>query len=173
MRRGWRNVVQRSVIAGSIIAFVAAALAAAWILSAVLPAQGHAAAPHGNPAAFVSKVVRLIVADDYDSAWISLYPAHQQVATRSEYVACEQKSPVGSTLRSIDVVRVADRLVHIPGEPQRVRVKAVTLRITLADTLGTRNAFSHTFNVVPAGSQWAWILTPSRYELYRTDGCGE
>ena len=100
----------------------------------------------------MSQVVRLIVADDYDSAWISLYPAHQQVATRSEYVACEQKTPVGSTLRSINVVRVADRLLRIPGEPQRVPVKAVTLRITLADTLGTKSAFSHTFNAVPAGS---------------------
>ena len=163
--------MQRSVIAGSIIAFVAAALAAAWILSTVIPANGRAATPHGDPAAFVSQVVRLIVADDYDSAWISLYPAHQQVATKSEYIACEQKTPVGSTLRAIDVVRVADRLLRIPGEPQRVPVKAVTLRITLVDTLGTKNAFSHTFNAVPAGSQWAWILTPSRYELYRTDGC--
>ena len=163
--------MQRSVIAGSTIAFVVAALAAAWLLSTVIPVNGHAATPHGDPAAFVSQVVRLIVADDYDSAWISLYPAHQQVATKSEYIACEKRTPVGSTLRSIDVVRVADRLLRIPGEPQRVPVKAVTLRITLVNTLGTKSAFSHTFNAVPAGSQWAWILTPSRYQLYRTDGC--
>jgi hypothetical protein len=25
---------------------------------------------------------------------------------------------------------------------------------------------------VPSGSEWTWILTPSRYRLYRDDSCG-
>lgn len=161
--------MQRNVIAGLIVAFVAAAAGAA-ILSTILPAAGSPA-PRDDPAAFVSRIVRLIVADDYALAWNTLYSPHQQVAPRREYIACERKTPVGSTLRSIHVIRVADRLVRIPGDPQRVAVKAVTLRITLADTHGTKSAFSHTFNAVPVGSRWAWILTQNRYELYRTDAC--
>src|SRR5262249_33862481 len=109
--------------------------------------------------------------DDYAAAWSSLYPAHQRVALESEYVDCEMQRPVASTLASIDVLRVRDRKLHVPGEPGRVNVKAVTLRISVQNSVGVNETFRHTFTAVPAGTHWAWILTPSRYALYRDDGC--
>ena len=161
--------MQRSVIVGLAIAFVAAAVAAATLVTLTRPDAG---APD-DPAAFVSRIVALVVADDYGAAWGSLYPAHKLVAPRREYVDCELRNPVGANLRSIDVLRVADRSVRIPGESERVDAKAVTLRVRIENTaLQTSDAFRHTFNAVPVGSHWAWILTPSRYELYRTDACG-
>ena len=49
---------------------------------------------------------------------------------------------------------------------------AVTLRLRIRSaSLGT-DAFTHTFSAVREGSHWAWILTPDRYELYRSDACG-
>jgi hypothetical protein len=161
--------VQRSVIVGLALAFVAAAVTAAALVSLTRSDAGA----RGDPAAFVSRIVALVVADDYGAAWGSLYPAHQLVAPRREYVDCELRSPVGASIRSIDVLRVADRSVRIPGESERVDAKAVTLRVHIVNTAQrTRDAFRHTFNAVPVGSHWAWILTPSRYELYRTDACG-
>ena len=165
--------MQRSVVVGSALAFLAAAGAAAALLSAALPSGGRSSTPADDPGSFVSRIVALVLEDDYASAWSSLYPAHQRVAPRREYVDCELRTPVGWSLRSIDVLRVADRMLRIPGETQRVAAKAVTLRIRIGNaSIRTDDAFRHTFNAVPVGSHWAWILTPSRYELYRTDACG-
>jgi hypothetical protein len=161
--------VQRSVVVISAVAFVAAAATAA-LLAARLP-DGHAG-PSDDPGRFVSRIVTLVLADDYEAAWASLYPAHQRVAPRREYVACELRTPVGASLRSIDVLRVADRSLHVPGEQGRVAAKAVTLRITLEnEALGEDEVFSHTFNAVAVDSHWFWILTPDRFRLYRTNGC--
>jgi hypothetical protein len=160
--------VQRKVIVGSALAFVAAAVTAAAIVSLTRPG-----AERGDPGAFVSRIVALVLADDYGAAWRSLYPAHQLVAPRREYVDCELRTPVGASLRSIDVLRVADRSLRIPGQSERVTAKAVTLRVRIENVaLRTTDAFRHTFNAVPVGSHWAWILTPDRYALYRSDACG-
>jgi hypothetical protein len=164
--------VQRRVMFGSFIVFVAATAAVALLLPGELPAGGDGSRPRGDPAAFVSGVVRLIVADDYAAAWASLNPAHKQVAPRREYVECERRSPVQSRLRSVEVMRVANRLLRIPGASRSVRAKAVTLRLTVEDmALRETETFNVTFTAVPEGSVWTWILTPARYALYRDDAC--
>ncbi len=162
--------MSRGVIIGSVVAFVATVAAVVGVVLVAIPAL-DSDQPSGDPAVFVEQVVGYIVADDYASAWGSLYPAHQRVARRTEYVDCELQRPVSSTLGSIDVLRVSDRKLRIPGEPGRTDVKAVTVRINLQNALGARETFEHTFNAVPSGSVWTWILTPSRYRLYRDDSC--
>lgn len=163
--------MQRRVRLGSLIVFVAAAAAVGLLLPRELPARSGSR-PLGDPAVFVSGVVRLIVADDYAAAWTSLNPAHKQVAPRREYVACERRSLMQSRLRSIEVVRVANRLLRIPGASRSVRAKAVTLRLTVENVaVREKETFEVTFNAVPEGSVWTWILTPARYALYRDDAC--
>jgi hypothetical protein len=166
--------VPRRVIVGSLVAFVASAGAVVLLLSPGLPGVGGGdSGPRDDPAAFVSQIVRLIVADNYAAAWGSLNAAHQEIAPQREYVECELSTPVGSSLKSIDVIRAAERLLRIPGGSQSVPVTAVTLRIEIENAaLGTSETFKHTFNAVPDGSDWTWILTPSRYALYRDDACG-
>jgi hypothetical protein len=128
--------------------------------------------PREQPGAFVSRTVAQIVSDDYETAWDTLYEPHKEVAAKEEYVACELRTPVGMTLGAVRVVRVAHRLRHIPGETGRTPVELVTLKLRVKDpSLGTVDAFTHTFTAVAAGRGWAWILTPDRYELYRSDGC--
>ena len=165
--------MQRRVMVGSLTALVASAGAVVLLLSHALPGVGGGeSSPRDDPAAFVSQIVGLIVADDYAAAWSSLNPAHKQVAPKREYVECELSARVGSSLKSIDVIRAAERLLRIPGESQSVPVTAVTLRIETENTaLGTSETFRHTFNAVPDGSDWTWILTPGRYALYRDDAC--
>jgi hypothetical protein len=160
--------MRRSLIAA--LAVVFAASVAATVLG-VHAFGGSTAGPTEEPDAFVSRVVSQIVSDDYATAWTTLYPPHQAVAGSDEYVACEMQTPVGLKLRSISVVRVKDRQLRVPGDSKTSAAKAVTLRLSLSNA-GAKTVFTHTFNTVAVGSHWTWILTPSRYELYRNDSCG-
>ena len=128
--------MSRGVIIGSIVAFVVTVVAVVGVALVAIPALEGDAKPTGDPAVFVEQVVGYIVADDYTSAWGSLFPAHQRVARQTEYVDCEMQRPVSSTLGSIDVLRVSDRKLRIPGESGRADVKAVTLRIQPPERAG-------------------------------------
>ena len=165
--------MSRLVVAGSALAFVAAAAVTAFLVSSGLPATGGSTAPRERPTAFVSRTVAQIVGDDYATAWDTLYPKHKEVAPKDEYVACELQTPVGWQLGAAKVIRVATRLRRIPGESDRVPVQLVTLRLTITrPSPRMKSVFVHTFTAVADGDRWAWILTPSKYELYRSDGCG-
>lgn len=166
--------MQRRVIAGTIVAFVVAAAASALALAAALPASGDSGPPRGDPATFLIRTVGLVVADDYASVWPSLYPPHQDVAARDEYVSCELRTPVGWKLRAAKVIKVVERVRRIPGETKPKNVTVVTLRLVVVNrALHTKGGFVHTFTAVADGSRWTWILTPARYDLYRDDSCGE
>jgi len=163
-------------VTAAIVAAVAAGGMSVMLTSpgAAAPAGTDAfeASPRGDPGAFVTRIVGYVVKDDYTHAWNYLYPAHQRVAPRHKYVACELQSPLGWILRSVEVLGVADRRLRIPGQTKRVAGKVVTLRIAYEDpALQTEGAFVQSFRAVPAGSRWAWILTPERYALYRADAC--
>ena len=162
------RAVSRRLLIGLAAAFVAAVLGVVGLVHALNPQDR----PSGDPADFMTTIVGYIVADDYASAWDSLYPPHKLVALQQEYVDCELQRPVASKLGSIDVLGVRDRKLHVPGDTGRVDAKAVTLRVDLLNSVGAKETFRHTFNVVPVGAHWTWVLTPSRYALYRADGCG-
>ena len=165
---------QNRLVAGVIVAFVVAAGATALILAAAMPASGDNGPPVGDPATFVIRVVDHVVSDDYETVWPSLYPPHQQVAPRGEYVSCELRTPVGWKLRAARVVKVAERLRRIPGEDDARPVTVVTLRLLIVNrVLHSKGAFTHTFTAVADGSRWTWILTPDRYQLYRDDACDD
>lgn len=159
------------MIAGLVAAFALTALAVVggWI---ALAGDETGAQPSETPSHFVSRTVATIARDDYAGAWESLYPPHQQIAPRDEYVACEQKTPLAWTIRSLRVVRVVDRMVHVPGAADDVAAKAVTLRLRVFErSVGMEEAFSHTFTAIPVGAHWRWILTSSQYERYNSDSC--
>jgi hypothetical protein len=165
--------VSRAVLAASALAFVAAAAVAAYLMSSGLPATGASASPRERPGAFMSRTVAQIVSDDYATAWDALYPRHKEVAPKGEYVACELQTPVGWQVGAAKILRVAKQLRRIPGESDRVSVELVTLRLTITKPAPRqKSVFVHTFTAVADGDHWAWILTPSKYELYRSDGCG-
>ena len=139
---------------------VAAALAGAAAPRASAPSTPDAGA-------FVERLVVQMVRDDYAHAWLTLHPAHKAVAARWEYLYCELKSPIPGEIQSLDVVRVVDGPFFVSGVG-RVQGKSVTFRVVLRG-LGP---ITHTSHVVAVHGSWRWILTPDRYGLYRTDGCG-
>ena len=148
-------------------------LAGVVALFAVAGALAGAAAPRAfapaapDASAFVERLVVQMVRDDYARAWLTLYPAHKVVAPRWEYLYCELKSPVPGRIQSLDVIRVVDGAFAVPGVGS-VGGKSVTFRLVLRG-LGT---IEHTSHIVSVRGGWRWILTPERYQLYRSDACG-
>lgn len=144
-----------------------AAFAAALTLSIALPAGAGVASsaparPHGSPTHFLSRIVRLLVANRYADAWKSLNPADQKLAPEPVYVACESLSPVQGTL-------VLLRALHVGHDRLGV---AVRFRLVLADEGSMQVAtVDLTAHAVVAGRRWAWILSSARRALYR-QGCG-
>ena len=148
------------------IAGVVALIAVATALAGA--AAPRAAAPDSPDArAFVKRLVAQMVRDDYARAWLTLHPANKAVAPRWEYLYCELKSPIPGDIQSLDVTRVMDASFTVPGVGT-VRGKSVTFRLVLRG-LGT---IRHTSHIVAVDGGWRWILTPERYQLYRTDSCG-
>jgi hypothetical protein len=83
-----------------------ARLAVVLLVLAAAGCGGGDAAPDDDPGVFMSKLVREIGANRYDEAWETLHPAHQQVAPREEYVACERRDPVVGRLSEVVVLSV-------------------------------------------------------------------
>jgi hypothetical protein len=117
-------------------------------------------------------VVRQIVSNDYEHAWLSLHPAQQQLVPQDDYVRCELQSPVSGRVVWIKTVRVTNARFAVGGLTGRVVGKAVTLRIKLADDyLGASVVLTHTVHTVAVAGRWRWILPAERIELYRSSAC--
>jgi hypothetical protein len=145
-------------------------LATCSALAGLVAAPVTAARPTAS--AFMKRVVRQIVSNDYEHAWLSLHPAQQQLVPQEDYVRCENKTPVPGRLVWIKVVRVADARFAVGGVTGRVAGKAVTLRLKLADdTTGSTVVVTHTAHAVWVGGRWRWILPAERIGLYTSSAC--
>lgn len=156
----------------------AIALIAIWGFSTLGIAAAHAAArttvwPSLQSAgAFMVDDIRYKTDGKWGLAWQSLYPAHKLVATRSEYVGCEEATPWAAPIRAFEVAGIKRASFRVPGGGI-VDGAAVAVRITVP-FYGPRDpiSFVHTFHLVPVDGRWTWLLSPERYSLYRGDGCG-
>ena len=131
-----------------------------------------AAAPKPGAADFIKSVVRQLVSNDYEHAWLSLHPAQQRLVPQEEYVRCELQSPIATRLVWIKVARVTSARFVVDGVAGRVAGKAVRLRIKLADDAsGAEVVVTHTAHVVAVGGRWRWILPVGRIQLYSSNAC--
>jgi hypothetical protein len=122
--------------------------------------------------AFIKTVVRQIVTNDYEHAWLSLHPAQQQLVPQDDYVRCELQSPVAGRLVWIKIVRVKDARFGIGGLKGLVTGKAVTMRIKLTDDdSGLSVVVTHTAHAVAVARRWRWILPAKRIGLYSSSAC--
>jgi hypothetical protein len=149
----------------------AAAVCAVLLLPA--PTAAHPTRAAGDPGRFLIESIEAKWAGRYGEAWRMLYPLHQRLVPRYEYVACERLMPLPGRLESVDVVRESDGFVRVAGVAGPVRATAVTLRAVLR-VPGDRDpvVIVHTFHAVPVGGRWTWILSADRFALYRGPGCG-
>lgn len=152
--------------------------AAAAFPNSVIPSASASSQPQrvrspaGAPAAFLSRIVRLLTANRYAEAWTSLNPLQQSIAPLGAYVACESQSPIPGRLVSLRILNVRDEPVRVLPELPPVRSTAVSLALRIAGTAvpdGLRIVL--TAHAVAVGSRWTWILPPARLQQYR-NGCG-
>ena len=145
------------------------------IAAAIVAVSGAAtasAAPKRGAADFIKRIVRQLVSNDYEHAWLSLHPAQQRLVPQEDYVRCELQTPIAARLVWIKAVRVASQRFAVDGVAGRVAGKAVTLRIKLADdSSGAEAIVTHTAHAVPVGGRWRWILPAGRISLYSSTAC--
>jgi hypothetical protein len=128
------------------------------------------APPAADAGVFMTGLVRSIAAGNYGRAWESLYPAHQQVASRPQYVACERRDHIPSRVARIVVVRVVDERVDVAGQDARSVGAAITLRLRVGSDAGT-DVVTNTFHAVAVDGTWTWVLPPARYAAYSSGRC--
>jgi hypothetical protein len=152
---------------------LAAAIAAGLGVWLVGRGDGPAAAavPKDDPVVFLRGIVTGIARNEYGRIWPALHPAQQRVATRGFYVRCEEGDPVVGQLDAIEVVRALDQRIAVPGAGDGlVDSKAVTFRLRLTDATGETSGLV-TAHAVAVDGHWRWILTRSRFDVYRSGSC--
>jgi hypothetical protein len=122
--------------------------------------------PKDDPGAFATKVVGLIVHNQYSEAWGDLHSVDRKVAPSTEYVSCETRNPVIAVPRTMKVLSVKDESVGI-GDGTFLDSKAVAVRLGFAGSFKV----THTVHVVADRGKWTWILPAWRYRDYKGDQC--
>ena len=154
--------------AGALLVAVGVAFGV-WIVGS---GSGESARPADDPVVFLRGVVTKIAANDYGTVWRTLHPAQQRIATRDAYVQCEQLSPIPGHLDSIRLVRAATERIAIAGDEGKVDSEAATFRVTISEpALNDEVVVPMTVHAVAVEGKWRWILSPKRFELYRSKSC--
>jgi hypothetical protein len=126
----------------------------------------------GDPGRFLVKMIEEKTGGRYADAWTNLYPFHQSVAPLGSYIRCEAKMPFPGRLVAVRVMHKEPARVSIAGLPAPVPGEAVTIRaIVRSPQVEQPVVVVHTFHAVPVRGRWTWILSPSRFDLYRSGGC--
>lgn len=122
---------------------------------------------------FLLETIEEKVHGEWGKAWTSLYPSHKRIAPRGTYVRCETRTPFPAPLESLRVVDVRSARVRVPGLSRTVAGVALTVVVKLR-WYGPRDpiVFRHTFHLVPFRGRWTWLLSSSRFSLYKRHGCG-
>ena len=129
-------------------------------------------APAQAPGLFMASLIRQKATGQYDLAWKSLHPLHQQVAPQKVYVRCENLTVFPGRLIKVSVVRIKNEPVLIAGEKDSVASKAVTLRVSV-DSPGIPRPVTvkDTYHVIPVDGHWTWILTKENFLEYKAGVC--
>ena len=135
--------------------------------------EARAALSDASARRFLVETIEEKVTGDWGKAWASLYPFHKRIVSRNTYVRCETRTAFPAPLESLRVTEVRPAAVHVPGLSRTVAGVALTVVVKLR-WFGPRDpiVFRHTFHLVPVRGRWTWLLSPSRFWLYKENGCG-
>jgi hypothetical protein len=137
-------------------------------------AQDPVQSPSGA-STFLSRIIRLLAANDYAAAWARLDPAQQRLVPQGAYVRCENASPIPGRLARITAVRTERTHVVVPGLrlPSRAAI-AVTFRLTFellpAEAPVVTSVRAHALG---RDGAWTWMLSSQRLALHRSGRCGQ
>src|SRR5512133_576691 len=137
-----------------------------WIAAATasLAVAGTAMAGPGvrpmEPGPYMVSVVKQKLSSDYATAWETLYPAHQRIATRDAYVACESLTPDAGTMRSVRALRTYNERIPVAGKGGLTKTRAVDVRVTVDSPLVPFPVvIEQTFHAIKVSGRWRWILS--------------
>ncbi|HSC90835.1 MAG TPA: hypothetical protein VLB86_04190 [Gaiellaceae bacterium] len=127
--------------------------------------------PKQQPVEFLEQVFGHLYRGEHAAAWENLYPAHQRVVPRAEYVACEGHAPpFTGRLEQVEVLSEKEEPWRVPGEGKPRDSRAVTYRITVS-LGGAEERFTGTGHLLAVDGAWRWILKPSDFAAYRAGRC--
>jgi hypothetical protein len=152
--------------------FVVVAMLVALASSAVAHAD-RGVRPAEPAGSYMASIVKQKLDNDYASAWQTLYPPHQRVASLEAYVACESLVPSPGTLVGVRVLRTFNERIRVAGALKRVRTRAVRVRVSvsLPDFPLFPVVVDQTFHAVAVKRHWRWILSPDQYANYSAGVC--
>lgn len=152
--------------------FVVVAMLVALASSAVARADRglRPAEPAGS---YMVSIVKQKLESDYATAWQSLYPPHQRVASLEAYVGCESLVSSPGTLLGVKVLRTFDERIRVAGRYPKVSTRAVRVRVTVSSPNFPLFpvVVDQTFHAVAVKRHWRWILSPDQYANYRAGVC--
>lgn len=153
--------------------WIALGVAVAALAGAGLAQADRGLRPAEPAGAYMTGIVKEKLANQYDIAWDSLYPAHQRVASRDAYIACESLTPPAGDLVAIKVQRVYDERIAVAGVARKVMTRAVRVRVVIASPVFTPFpvAIVQTFHAIAVQGQWRWILSRDQYAYYSSGSC--
>jgi hypothetical protein len=129
-------------------------------------------APSEGPGLFMSSLIRQKATGQYDLAWKSLHPTHQEVAPEKVYVRCENLTVFPGHLTKVSVVQVRDEPVLIAGEKKSVPSKAVTLKVAVnSPGIPKPVVVKDTYHAVEVDGHWTWLLTKGNFAEYKAGKC--
>jgi hypothetical protein len=151
------------------------ALLAAAILAAAGCGGGRSSktgTPEQGAGLFMSSLIREKATGQYDLAWQSLHPMHQEVAPEKVYVRCENLTVFPGHLVKVSVVRVIDEPVVIAGAKESVPSKAVTLKVSVnSPGIPRPVVVKDTYHAVAVDGHWTWLLTKENFAQYKAGTC--
>ena len=95
---------------------IATVCAAILVVAGCGGGSSSSGAPSEGPGLFMYSLIRQKATGQYDVAWKSLHPSHQEVAPEKVYVRCENLTVFPGHLVKVSVVQVRDEPVLIAGE---------------------------------------------------------
>jgi hypothetical protein len=147
-------------------------LGAALIAAAGCGGSSGTGAPEQTPGLFMTSLIREKATGQYELAWKSLHPFHQQVAPERIYVHCENQTVFPGRLIKVDVLKVIDEPVLIAGQKASTPSKAVTIRVSVnSPGIPKPVVVKDTYHAVAVDGHWTWILTKDNFAEYKAGHC--
>jgi hypothetical protein len=132
----------------------------------------EASQPQQDAGDFMKEVINQSILGQFGRSWETLYPSHQAVASRSEYVDCESRNQNFQGFDKVEVVDQYEEPTRIPGETKDTPSTAVTIRLTVSgpgyDKPQTVNSTVH---AIPLNGEWRWTLPTEDYRAYKANRC--
>jgi hypothetical protein len=115
-----------------------------------------AASPDKTVGLFMTRILREELNGQWARQWNDLHPAHKQLITRAQYVACSRSmgTNIGTGDETYRVLAVKDEPIDVFAVPQRdSKVVTIQYRSPLSNAVPR-----YDMHAVAVDGRWTWIL---------------